>query len=142
MQRKLQRKQGARRALLKNLASSLILYEKITTTLAKAKEVVAFVEHLIAKGSLRDLSARRYLLKYLPRNVVKKMMDEIIPSVGQRKGGYFRILRLSERTGDGAPLAVVEFTDKIRPLSPPQPPQKNKKKVKALKEEKTTNETK
>jgi len=116
MKRKLQRKRAPRRALLKNLAVSLILYEKIKTTLEKAKEVRSFVEHLISKGKDRDLSSRRYLLRFLPKHVVAKVLEDLVPSYADKKSGYLKISKLSERKGDGALMAILEFTDKKPPV--------------------------
>lgn len=118
MMRKLQRKRGARKALLKNLATSLILYEKITTTLEKAKEVRSFVERLIAKGKSGDLASRRELLKFLPKNAVAKVIEDLAPAFKDKQGGYLRILRLSERKGDGAKMAMIEFVERVKKTQP------------------------
>ena len=96
--------------MLKNLAVSLILYEKIKTTSAKAKAVRSLVEKLITRGKKNDLSARRYLIKYLPvENAVKKVMEVLSPKYKERQGGYTRIVKLGPRKGDGAQMVIIEF---------------------------------
>jgi len=112
MKRKLQRKSGSRKALLKNLTSSLILHEKITTTVPKAKELKAYAERLISRGKKGDLCARRYISRFLPKNVVAKIMEDIAPSFSQRNGGYIKIVRIAERKGDNAPLCIVFFSER------------------------------
>lgn len=114
MKRKLQRKRGPRRALLKNLAVSLILYEKIKTTQEKAKEVRPLVERLIHKGKKGDLTALRYLLKFLPKNAAKKIVEDLAPAYKSRQSGYLRILKLGKRQGDAAQMAKVEFIERSK----------------------------
>lgn len=110
--RKIQRKRGPRKALLKNLAVSLILYEKIKTTQEKAKEVCSLVERLIQKGKKGDLVALRYLLKFLPKNAAKKIIEDLAPAYQSRQSGYLRILKLGKRQGDAAQMAKVEFIER------------------------------
>lgn len=106
----LDRKVGPRKALLRNLAVSLILYEKIQTTKAKAKTIRPIVERLITKGKENTLSARRNLLKYLYKeSAVKKIMEDIGPRYKDRKGGYTRILNLGRRAGDAAEIVQIEL---------------------------------
>lgn len=106
----LDRKKAPRRALLRSLATNLILYEKIKTTSAKAKVLRPLVEKLITKGKKNDLIARRELLKYLfKKSAVKKVLEELGPRYKDRKGGYVRIIKLGARSGDGAKLAQIEF---------------------------------
>lgn len=108
--RKLQRKKGPRRLLLKNLAKDIILHEQIKTTLEKAKEVRSLVERLIEKGKKRDLAALRYLRKFLPKNAAKKVIEVISPIFLKQQGGYLKILKLGRREGDGAYMALVKFS--------------------------------
>lgn len=110
--RKLQRKRGPRRALLKNLAVSLILYEKIKTTQEKAKEVRSQVERLIQRGKKGDLTALRYLLKFLPKNAAKKIIEDLAPAYKSRNSGFLRILKLGKRQGDAAQMVRVEFVER------------------------------
>ncbi len=106
----LDRKTGPRRALLKNLAAQLIVYEKIQTTEAKAKALRSFVEPLISKGRVTTLSSRRQLLAVLPtENAVKKVLEELGPRYKERPGGYTRIVKLPQRQGDAARMARIEF---------------------------------
>lgn len=106
----LDRKTGPRRALLKNLALQLVVYEKIRTTEAKAKVLRPFVERLITKGRTPTLTARRALLRVLPtETAVKKILEELGPRYATRPGGYLRITKAPARQGDGAHMAIIEF---------------------------------
>jgi len=106
----LDRKKDQRRALLRGLATSLILYEKIKTTEAKAKAIKPIVEKLITKGKKHDLNTRRELLKYLYlKNAAKKVLEELSPRYKERKGGYLRIIKLGQRQGDAAKIVQIEF---------------------------------
>ncbi|MCK4454032.1 50S ribosomal protein L17 [Candidatus Parcubacteria bacterium] len=107
--RKLSRKKSQRSALLKTLASALILNEKIKTTEAKSKEVSKFVEKKITKAKKGDLTARRLLSQSFSPKIVKKLVDEIGPRYKERKGGYTRIIKLVPRKSDGARMAIIEF---------------------------------
>ena len=98
-----------RKALLKSLASSLILNKKIKTTETKAKELRRFVEPLITKAKAGDLHRRRLVRKYLPESVTKKLFDEIAPLYKDRPGGYTRIVKLAPRLSDGAKMARIEM---------------------------------
>lgn len=107
---KLSRKIGPRRALLKNLAESVVLYEKIETTEAKAKAIKSYVERLITKARTNDLATRRYLIRRLPtNNSVKKLLEVLGPRYKDRKGGYTRVTKIPQRQGDGAKMAVIEL---------------------------------
>jgi large subunit ribosomal protein L17 len=106
----LSRKADPRRALLKNLAESVILYEKITTTEAKAKVIRPIVERLITRAKSNDLASRRYLIQRLPtNNSVKKLLEVVGPKYKDRPGGYTRITKLPQRAGDGAKRATIEL---------------------------------
>ncbi len=106
----LDRKTGPRRALLKNLALQLVVYEKIRTTEAKAKVLRPYVERLITKGKAQTLAARRALLRVLPtENAVNKILEDLGPRYKERAGGYLRITKTVARQGDGAHMAVIEF---------------------------------
>ena len=106
----LSRKRDPRRALLKNLAESVVLHEKVETTEAKAKVIRPYVERLITKAKKGDLSARRALIQSLPTlNSVNKMMDVVGPRYMDRDGGYTRITKLPARQGDGALMALIEL---------------------------------
>ncbi|MFA6429726.1 MAG: 50S ribosomal protein L17 [Patescibacteria group bacterium] len=106
----LDRNSTARRALLRNLATSLILYEQVNTTLAKAKAVKPFVEKLITKGKTKSLTTRRALLKTLTvESAVNKVLEELGPRYQARLGGYTRIIKLTTRKGDGAEMAQMQL---------------------------------
>lgn len=106
----LDRKTAARRSLLANLAESLVLYEKIKTTKAKAKAARSLVERLVTKAKKQTLTARRELMKTLyTENAIKKLMEVIGPRYKDRQGGYTRIVLLKNRKGDGAEEVIVEF---------------------------------
>lgn len=106
----LDRKVGPRLALVKNLAGSLILYEKIKTTDARARVVRTYVEKLVTLGKVPSLANRRLLLKRLPtENAVKKVLEVLGPRYVERKGGYTRLTKLGSRLGDRAKVVLVEF---------------------------------
>lgn len=106
----LDRKNGPRKALLRNLATSLVLYENINTTLAKAKALRPIVEKLISKGRVKTLTARRQLLQVLTiESAVNKVLEELGPRYATRPGGYTRIIKLGTRQGDGAEIAQIQF---------------------------------
>lgn len=100
----------ARKAMLRDLATSVIVYEKVKTTLTKAKAVRPVVEKLITKAKGGDLHARRQLLAFFPtEQPVHKLMDVLGPRYENRPGGYTRITKLGNRQGDGAPVALIEL---------------------------------
>lgn len=107
--RKLNRERDQRRALLKTLATSLVLKEKITTTEAKAKELSPFVQRKITRAKKGDLSARRYLSTLFSPRVVKKIMDDLGVRYKERDGGYTRIIKLGQRKSDSAKMAIIEL---------------------------------
>lgn len=106
----LDRKKGPREALLRNLATSVILYEKVTTTQAKAKAVRPRIERLITTGKKGGVSARREIGKYLyGDNAVKKVVEELGQRYKTREGGYTRITGIGARQGDGAEIVQIEL---------------------------------
>ncbi len=107
----LDRKAAPRRALLSSLVESLVLFEKIKTTKAKAKVTRSLVEKLITKAKKNTLAARRDIAKDLhTENAVKKLMEVLGPRYAERKGGFTRLTLVSNsRKGDGAEEAIVEF---------------------------------
>ena len=107
---KLGRNTAHRRSLLRNLVTSLILEERVETTVPKAKAMRPQVEKMITLGKRGDLSARRQALAYLMTSAaVDKLFDTIGPRFGDRNGGYLRIVRTGWRKGDGADNAFVEL---------------------------------
>ncbi len=108
--RKLSRNTEHRRALLRNLVTSLILQERIETTVAKAKEARAVAERMISLGKRGDLHARRLAASYCTTPpAVKKLFEDIAKRYASRPGGYTRIIRTGWRKGDGADMAVLEL---------------------------------
>ena len=107
--RKLSRKRGPRKALLKSLTENLFLNEKIKTTEAKAKELSRLAERFVTKAKKIDLGSRKLLLKELSPEVVKKLEKEIGPRYKERKGGYTRIIKIGSRKSDGAKMAIIEL---------------------------------
>ena len=109
--RKLGRKQGPRLALFKNLTVSVLRYERIKTTEAKAKEVRGRVEHMITLAKRGDITARRAVISAFPNEplVVSKLFDELAPKYADRTSGYTRIVRLGQRLGDAAEIVQLEL---------------------------------
>ncbi|MEA3509516.1 MAG: 50S ribosomal protein L17 [candidate division NC10 bacterium] len=110
LRRKLGRTSAHREALLRNLTTSLLLYEKIITTVAKAKELRKIAERMITLAKRNDLHARRQAADVIQNErVLKKLFETIGERYRGRNGGYTRITKLEYRVGDGAPLAAVEL---------------------------------
>jgi large subunit ribosomal protein L17 len=98
--------------MLSNLASSLFQHERIKTTEAKAKLLRPYAERLITKAKRGDIHNRRQVLSLVQdRSVVHKLFEEIAPRFSERSGGYTRILKLGPRSGDGAPMALIELLE-------------------------------
>lgn len=110
--RKFGREKAPREMMFRNLATSIVLHEKVKTTLPKAKEVRPTLEKLITTAKKGDLSSIRKLHNYfLDKNAVQKLLVEIAPLYKERKGGYTRITKLGPRPGDGAEMAQIELLD-------------------------------
>ncbi|MBU0637170.1 MAG: 50S ribosomal protein L17 [Patescibacteria group bacterium] len=108
--KKLDRKKEPRELMLRNLASSIIIYEKVKTTEAKAKVVRSMVEKVITVAKKGDLTARRKLIQILPQKMaVKKTMEVLGTRYKERSGGYTRIIKLGARKGDGAKIVQIEL---------------------------------
>ena len=107
--RKFSRKSDQRKALLRTLATSLILKEKIKTTEAKAKEVSSFLGKKITKAKSNNVASRRLLAKYFSSKVVKKMVDELGQRYKDRKGGYTKIIKLGPRKSDSSKMVFIEL---------------------------------
>ena len=113
--RKFGRERDQRRALLKGLASSLIEYGSIETTLPKAKETSRYIEKLITKAKKGDLASRRQVIaKVSTQAVAFKLFDEIAPQLTGRTSGHVRVKRTRLRVGDGAQLATISFVDELK----------------------------
>ena len=111
--RKLNRTSSHRKALLANMAVSLIKHEQIKTTLPKAKELAPFVEKLITLGKKGDLNARRKLYSIIPEKIWgAKVFDVLAERYKDRNGGYTRVMKAGFRYGDSAPMAIIELVDR------------------------------
>ena len=134
------------RANLRNLASALIKYEQIKTTVAKAKQLRSFVEKLITFGKRGDLHARRIVVARLnDKSATKKIFDDLAKRFANRNGGYTRIVKAGYRAGDCAPMAYIMFVEsEIKEKEKKEEPKKEveeiKEKVKEELEEKESGE--
>jgi large subunit ribosomal protein L17 len=110
--KKLGRTKEHRRALMKNLCRSLFIFEKIRTTLHKAKATRQVAERLIEFAKRNDLAAKRQIYRHIPdHKLVKIICEEIGPKFADRTGGYTRIYRIGPRLGDGAEMALLELVE-------------------------------
>lgn len=108
----LSRKKAHRDALLSNMASSLILHKRISTTLAKAKALRVYVEPLITRSKRDDMQNRRLVFSYLQnKESIKELFGVIAEKVAERPGGYTRILKTGHRLGDNAEMCIIELVD-------------------------------
>lgn len=107
---KLGRTSSHRKAMFRNMVTSFLKYEKVETTDTKAKELRRIAEKMVTLGKRGDLHARRQALAYVrDRDVVEKLFEQISSRFKERRGGYTRIVKTGYRTGDNAPMALVEF---------------------------------
>lgn len=106
------RKSGHRKALLANMATSLIMHKRIETTVAKAKALKMYVEPLITKSKEDSTHSRRMVFSYLKNKyAVTELFRNVAPKIAERPGGYIRILKTGFRKGDGADMALIELVD-------------------------------
>ena len=106
------RKSGHRKALLANMAASLILHKRIETTVAKAKALKSYVEPLITKSKEDTTHSRRVVFSYLKsKEAVSELFRTVAPKIADRPGGYTRVLKTGFRQGDGADMALIELVD-------------------------------
>ena len=106
------RKSGHRKALLANMATSLILHKRIETTVAKAKALKMYVEPLITKSKEDTTHSRRVVFSYLKnKEAVTELFRTVAPKIADRPGGYTRVLKTGFRQGDGADMALIELVD-------------------------------
>ena len=111
--RKLNKTSEHRKALFKNMLNSLIKYEQIITTLPKAKELKPQIDKVITLGKRNNLSCKKKLFSELQdEKSVKKVFEELSKRYNKRNGGYSRVLKAGFRTGDDAPMAVIELVDR------------------------------
>ncbi len=137
--RKLGRTASHRAATLNVLATSLLKHKKIKTTLAKAKELRRFVDPIITRAKTDSVHSRRIIAARInDREVVTDLFSNIIPKIGDRPGGYTRVVHLGQRKGDGAHMAIIELVD-FSGVIKPKAPKKTKGEVKPVE---TTEEVK
>jgi large subunit ribosomal protein L17 len=128
---KLGRKAEHRKALFANQVCSLIVHQRIKTTLAKAKAVRPLAERMVTLGKNASLHARRHALSILrQKEAVKKLFDQIAPSSAERNGGYTRIVKLGRRKSDSASMAFLEWVDAPKALVEEKPAEEKKAKRK------------
>jgi large subunit ribosomal protein L17 len=138
--RKLGRTASHRKATLIALATALLKHKRIKTTLAKAKETRGIVEKLITKARKGDLHSQKQVMNVIKdKEVVKELFAEIIPKVGERPGGYTRVIKLGNRLGDAASMAIIELVDYADIITAKAEEKKEEREIKA-KEKKETEE--
>jgi len=119
--RKLNRNSAHRKALMRNLSLALIEHEMIKTTLPKAKELRPFVEKIITLAKVDSLANRRLAFSILGNTpLVDRLFKEVAPKSLARNGGYTRIMKFGFRTGDKAPMAIIEFVDRDQDVTQSQ----------------------
>ena len=129
--RKLQLEAGPRKALVRGLLTSLVMHESITTTEAKAKEIAPQFERLVTKAKKGDLHNQRQLRSVLLTEVAsQKMIYELAPAFAERNGGYTRIIKIANRRGDNAKMAVIQLVlPEKKAVAPAKEEKKDAKKV-------------
>jgi large subunit ribosomal protein L17 len=136
--RKLGRTASHRKATLEAISTALLKYKRIKTTVAKAKEARTFVEPLITRAKENSVSARRHVSRFIKdKEVMKELFTEIVPKIGERPGGYTRVVKLGKRLGDAAEIAILELVDYnevINIKAAEKKEKKEEKKQKAAKE--------
>lgn len=139
--RKLGRTTSHRKAMMANIAASVLEHKSIITTKPKAKEARSVVERLITFAKRGDLAARRQVLRTIPdKNLVKELFEEIAPRYSDRPGGYTRIIKLGNRQGDNAPMAVFELVGYEGAQAEKIEKQRQKREARAETEEKKAKE--
>ncbi len=132
--KKLGRTGSHRRAMFRNMVTSLLQHERIVTTEGKSKEAGRLTEKMITLGKRGDLHARRQAVSFIKSNeIVKKLFSELAERYRSRDGGYTRVLKLEPRAGDNAPMAMVELVDRPMVVQPEKTDKGKKKEAKAPK---------
>ena len=135
--RKLGRTASHRKATLEAISTALLKYKRIKTTVAKAKEARTFVEPLITRAKENSVFARRHVARFIKdKEVVKELFTEIVPKIGERPGGYTRVVKLGRRLGDAAEVAILELVDYNEVANIKAAEKKEKKEEKKQKAEK------
>ena len=136
----LSRKAAHRKAMLANMACSLIEHKRIKTTLAKAKALRVYVEPLISKSKVDTTHSRRTVFSYLKqKEAITELFSDIATKVADRPGGYTRILKLSNRLGDNAQMAFIELVDYNEEYTTDKPTRKKARRAKSKKVEAVAN---
>ena len=131
------RKRGHRKYMLANMGSSLIEHKSINTTLAKAKALKLFIEPIITKSKTDSTHNRRIVFKYLRNKyAVTELFREVAVKIGDRPGGYTRIIKLGNRSGDNADMAMIELVDYNELYSQSKPESRRRKRRKKKSSEK------
>jgi large subunit ribosomal protein L17 len=139
--RKLGRTRSHRKATLQALSTALLRHKRIKTTLAKAKETRGFVEKIITKAKKGDLHSKKQVIDVLKdKEVVKELFGDIVTKIGDRPGGYTRVVKLGQRVGDAAQMAILELVDYNEIVTAKAEQHKEEKDVKA-KEKKEKEQT-
>ena len=111
-QRKLGRPTDQRRAMLRNMTTSLLENGRVITTVTRAKEVQKLADKMVTLGKANTLHTKRQALSFITkRDVVSKLFDEIAPKFAERNGGYTRVIKIGPRRGDAAEMAILELVD-------------------------------
>jgi large subunit ribosomal protein L17 len=132
--RKFNRTESHRKALMKALATSLFRHKRIKTTLAKAKEARSFAETLITKARRNDLHSRRQVISALQnKDAANELFGDIVQKVGDRPGGYTRVVKLGNRKGDAAEMAILELVDYNEVMKAKEEEKKEQNEVKKAK---------
>jgi large subunit ribosomal protein L17 len=132
--RKLGRTASHRKATMISLTTALLKHKRIKTTLAKAKETRGFVEKLITKAKKDDLHSKKQVMDYIKdKEAVKELFSEIVPKIGDRPGGYTRVVKIGNRLGDAASMAVIELVDYNDIITAKAEEKKEEKETKAKK---------
>ena len=134
--RKLKRTASHRAALMNALATSVLKHKRIKTTEAKAKEARKHVESIITKARKNDLHSKRLVMSHIrDKEVVKELFSEIVPKIGDRPGGYTRVIKLGNRIGDAAGMAILELVDYNDVINAKAEAQKEKREARKAKKE-------
>ena len=122
--RKLNRTASHRKALFSNLAASLVIHKKITTTDAKGKELRSYVDRLVTYAKKGDVHGRRLIQKKIPgkrgKEIANILIHDIAPAYTDRQGGYTRLIKLNNRKNDNAPVSLIEFIDIASDITEPE----------------------
>lgn len=135
--KKLSRNKNQRQALFKNLLVALITYGKIKTTRAKSTAVKGLVDKIVTAAKENSIAKRRFLLSILPRDIVEKLIREVVPRFEARTSGFTRVVKIGTRFSDNAAMVIMEWTDPSRAVTTKKKPEVEKKLTKKIDKSKT-----